>query len=61
MTHQKALQRALFLALTAPEHRLKDSLKLVDEIAELCTPAEVAQAQSAALEILKQEDENEKN
>lgn len=61
MTHKQALTKALQLAITAPENRLTDSLRLVDELAELCTPAEVAQAQSAALEILKQEDENENN
>tara|TARA_R110000782_G_scaffold105429_1_gene193417 strand:+ start:84 stop:269 length:186 start_codon:yes stop_codon:yes gene_type:complete len=61
MTHKQALTRALQLAITSPANRLTDSLKLVDELAELCTPAEVAQAQSAALEILKQEDENENN
>ena len=58
-THQKALQRALFLALTAPEHRLKDSLNLVEELAELCTPVEVAQAQGEALKIFTEADENE--
>ena len=59
MTHQKALQKALFLALTAPENRLKDSLNLVEELAELCTPAEIAQAQSQALKIFTEADENE--
>ena len=61
MTYQQALTKALQLAITAPENRLSDSLKLVDELAELCTPAEVAQAQSEALKILSQGDEIENN
>tara|TARA_R110000796_G_scaffold20340_2_gene60669 strand:+ start:906 stop:1091 length:186 start_codon:yes stop_codon:yes gene_type:complete len=61
MTYQQALTKALQLAITAPSNRLSDSLKLVDELAELCTPAEVAQAQSEALKILSQGDEIENN
>jgi len=59
MTHKQALTRALQLAITSPANRLTDSLKLVDELAELCTPAEVAQAQSEALKIFTEVDENE--
>jgi len=61
MTYQQALTKALQLAITAPENRLTDSLRLVDELAELCTPTEVVQAQSEALKILSQGDENEIN
>tara|TARA_R110000850_G_scaffold184853_1_gene310593 strand:- start:250 stop:435 length:186 start_codon:yes stop_codon:yes gene_type:complete len=61
MTYKRALTKALQLAITAPANRLTDSLKLVDELAELCTPTEVAQAQSEALKILSQGDENENN
>lgn len=59
MTHKQALTKALQLAITAPENRLTDSLKLVDELAELCTPAEIAQAQGEALKIFTGVDENE--
>lgn len=59
MTHKQALTKALQLAITAPENRLTDSLKLVDELAELCTPEEIAQAQSQALKIITEADENE--
>ena len=61
MTHKQALTRALQLAITSPANRLTDSLKLVDELAELCTPTEVVQAQSEALKILSQGDEIENN
>ena len=61
MKHKQALTKALQLAVTAPENRLSDSLRLVDELAELCTPAEIAQAQSDALKILNQGDSYENN
>jgi len=61
MTHKQALTKALQLAITAPENRLTDAVNLVDELAELCTPAEIAQAQSDALKILNQGDSNENN
>jgi hypothetical protein len=61
MTHKKALTRALQLAITAPENRLTDAVRLADELAELCTPDEVAQAQSEALKTLKQGDSHENN
>jgi hypothetical protein len=61
MTHKQALTKALQLAITAPENRLTDSLRLVDELAELCTPVEIAQAQSDALKILNQGDSHENN
>ena len=54
MTHKQALTKALQLAITAPENRLSDAVNLVDELAELCTPTEIAQAQSEALKILNQ-------
>ena len=34
--------------MTAPEHRLGDALKLAHEIAEMCTPSEVARAKEQA-------------
>ena len=61
MTHKQALTKALQLAITAPENRLTDAVKLVDELAELCTPTEIAQAQSDALKILNQGDSSENN
>ena len=48
MTHETALTKALVLCITAPEHRLGDALKLAHEIAEMCTPAEVARAKERA-------------
>tara|TARA_R110002072_G_scaffold101303_3_gene223101 strand:- start:224 stop:385 length:162 start_codon:yes stop_codon:yes gene_type:complete len=48
MTHETALTKALVLCVTAPEHRLGDALKLAHEIAEMCTPAEVARAKEQA-------------
>tara|TARA_B100001059_G_C17379670_1_gene353801 strand:- start:260 stop:421 length:162 start_codon:yes stop_codon:yes gene_type:complete len=53
MNHQQALAKALALCITAPEHRLGDALKLAQEIAELCTPAEVARAKENAREIME--------
>ena len=51
MNHQQALTNALMLALTAPKHRLQDALNLVDELAMLCTPNEIEQAQEYALNV----------
>ena len=51
MNHQQALSKALMLALTAPKHRLQDALKLVDELAMLCTPKEISEAQDYALNV----------
>lgn len=51
MNHQQALTNALMLALTAPKHRLADSLQLVDELALLCTPKEIEEAQAYALNV----------
>ena len=51
MNHQQALTNALMLALTAPKHRLQDALNLVDELAMLCTPKEIQQAQEYALNV----------
>ncbi len=53
MTHETALTKALVLCVTAPEHRLGDTLKLAHEIAEMCTPAEVARAKENAREIME--------
>jgi len=51
MTHETALAKALALAITAPNHRYGDALKLAYEIAELCTPMEVERAKITAREI----------
>lgn len=51
MNHQQALTNALMLALTAPKHRLQDTLNLVDELAVLCTPKEISEAQDYALNV----------
>jgi hypothetical protein len=51
MNHQQALTNALMLALTAPKHRLADSLQLVDDLAQLCTPKEIEEAQEYALNV----------
>ncbi len=51
MNHQQALTNALMLALTAPKHRLLDALNLVDELAMLCTPKEISEAQDYALNV----------
>lgn len=51
MNHQQALTNALMLALTAPKHRLQDALNLVDELAMLCTPKEISEAQDYALNV----------
>ncbi len=53
MTHETALTKALVLCVTAPENRLGDALKLAHEIAEMCTPAEVARAKEQAQEIIE--------
>lgn len=53
MTHETALTKALVLCVTAPENRLGDALKLAQEIAEMCTPAEVARAKENAREIME--------
>ena len=52
MTHEIALTKALALAATAPSHRYVDALKLVYEIAELCTPAEVERAKLKAQQLV---------
>ena len=52
MTHETALTKALILCVTAPENRLGDALKLAHEIAELCTPSEVAKAKENAKGII---------
>jgi hypothetical protein len=51
MNHQQALTNALMLALTAPKHRLEDALELVNELSQLCTPKEIAEAQEYALNV----------
>lgn len=51
MNHQEALTRALMLALTAPKHRLADSLQLVDDLAQLCTPQEIEDAKAYAMNV----------
>ena len=53
MTHETALTKALALCITAPDHRLGDALKLAHEIAEMCTPREVARAKEQAKGIMK--------
>ena len=53
MTHETALTKALALCITAPDHRLGDALKLAHEIAEMCTPSEVARAKEQAKGIMK--------
>lgn len=53
MTHETALTKALVLCVTAPEHRLGDALKLAHEIADMCTPAEVARAKEQAKGIMQ--------
>ena len=53
MTHETALTKALVLCVTAPENRLGDALKLAHEIAEMCTPSEVARAKEQAQEIIE--------
>ena len=52
MNHQQALTKALALCITAPDHRLGDALKLAHEIAEMCTPSEVARAKESAKEVM---------
>ena len=44
LTHQEALTKSLALAITAPDERLNDAMTLSMELAELCTPLEVARA-----------------
>ena len=44
MTHQDALTLSLALTITAPDERLDDAVALSMELAELCTPFEVARA-----------------
>ena len=53
MTHETALTKALVLCVTAPEHRLGDALKLAHEIADMCTPSEVARAKEQAKGIME--------
>jgi len=53
MTHETALTRALALCITAPDNRLGYALKLAHEIAEMCTPAEVARAKENAKGIME--------
>ena len=51
MSHKEALTKSLMLALTAPKHRLKDALRLVDDLAVFCTPSEISEAQDYALNV----------
>jgi hypothetical protein len=44
MTHQEALTKSLALAITAPDDRVDAAVALSMELAELCTPFEVARA-----------------
>jgi hypothetical protein len=44
MTHQDALTQCLALAITAPDDRVDAAVALSMELAELCTPFEVARA-----------------
>ena len=53
MTHETALTKALVLCVTAPEHRLGDALKLAHEIADMCTPSEIARAKKQAKEVME--------
>jgi len=53
MTHETALTKALVLCVTAPENRLGDALKLAHEIADMCTPSEIARAKKQAKEVME--------
>jgi hypothetical protein len=44
MNHKECLTKAIMLALTARNDRYADAMKLVDELAELCTPNEISEA-----------------
>jgi|TARA_R110001632_G_scaffold19733_2_gene59404 hypothetical protein len=49
MDHEKALIKALKLAITAPESRRQHSLDLCCELAAMCTPDEVTSAKLEAI------------
>tara|TARA_Y100000385_G_scaffold179181_1_gene185167 strand:+ start:2030 stop:2188 length:159 start_codon:yes stop_codon:yes gene_type:complete len=44
MNHEEALTRALALAITAPDNRIEQADKLVQDLAMLCTSAEIEKA-----------------